>query len=72
MVEPDAAVVDTVEAQFFSAILDAHAAANAAVLSSNRDEKSVNSVPFASDEKLRKHRCQVAMAGGVSNVVLAG
>ena len=69
-VEPDAPVVDAVEAHLGSAVLDAYAVDDLPA-GADRDDEGVHAVPLAVDLELGEHRGELGVGGGVADVVLA-
>ena len=69
-VEPDASVVDAVEAHLGAAVLDADAVEHPAVLA-DRDDEGVHAVPLAADLELGEHDGQLGVGRRVADVVLA-
>src|SRR5690606_24302746 len=69
-VEPEAAVVDAVEAELLAAVLDAHAGPVATLLVAAGDEDGVDAVGLAGDDELSEDDGQAAVTSGVADVFL--
>src|SRR5690606_30992216 len=70
VVEPDPAVVDPVEAELVAGVGDAYARRGLAV-DPDRDDDRVHSVLLAADLELGEDDRELAVAGGVADVLLA-
>ena len=70
-VEPEATVVDAIEAALVPAVLDPHAGAGPPPLIPDRDQESVHSTAGAAGDQLGEDRGQASVAGGIADVVLA-
>ncbi len=71
VVEPDAPVVDAVQAELVAAVLDPDAVADLALLIPQRHEDAVDAALLAAHVELAEDRGHLAVARGVSDVVLA-
>jgi len=66
-VEPDAPVVDAIEAQLGAAVLDPDAGQHLALAGAQRHEQRVDAAFLAADDQLREHGGHAAVAGGVAD-----
>ncbi len=72
VVEPQAAVVHAVQPRLGAAVLDAHPRYRPPRPVADRYQQRVHAVPLPTRDELREHHRQLAVAGGVADVVLAG